>query len=60
MNESIFLPIMIAYRKYLDETKYMSFLIEDDESLEIYNEIWGKLSNNTKKNFVLNLHTMGK
>ena len=50
---------MIAYRKYLDETKYMSFLMEDDESLEIYNEIWGKLSNNTKKNFVLNLHTMG-
>ena len=28
-----------AYRKDFDETKYMSFLIKDDELLERYNEI---------------------
>ena len=31
---------MIAYRRDFDETKYMSFLIKDDELLEKYNEIW--------------------
>ena len=30
---------MSAYRKDFDETKYMSFLIKDDELLEKYNEI---------------------
>ena len=30
----IFLPKMSAYRKEFDETKYMSFLIKDDELLE--------------------------
>ena len=33
-------PRMIAYRRDFDETKYMSFLIKDDELLEKYNEIW--------------------
>ena len=38
----IFLPKMSAYRKDFDETKYMSFLIKDDELLEKYNETWKK------------------
>ena len=35
----IFLPIMSAYRKDFDETKYVSFLIIDDKLLEKYNEL---------------------
>ena len=31
---------MSAYRRDLDESKYMSFLIKDDELLEKYNENW--------------------
>ena len=31
---------MSAYRRDLDETKYMFFLMKDDELLEKYNEIW--------------------
>ena len=31
------------------ETKYMSFLINDVELLEKYNEIWEKISNSIKK-----------
>ena len=42
---------MSAYRKDFDETKYMSFLIKDDELLEKYNEIWKKIKNNLKKEF---------
>ena len=38
----IFLPKMTAYRKDFDETKYMSFLIKNDELLEKYNKIWKK------------------
>ena len=33
---------MSAYRRDFNETKYISFLIKDDELLEKYNEIWGK------------------
>ena len=40
---------MIAYRRAVDETKYMSFLIKDDELLEKYHEIWEKVSNSIKK-----------
>ena len=42
---------MSAYRRDFDETKYMSFLIKDDEFLERYNEIWEKVRNITKKEF---------
>ena len=34
---------MSAYIKDFDETKYLSFLIKDDELLEKYNEIWEKV-----------------
>ena len=33
---------MRAYRRDFDETKYITFLIKDDELLEKYNEIWEK------------------
>ena len=33
-----------AYRRDFDETKYMSFLINDDALLKKYDEIWGKIS----------------
>ena len=42
---------MSAYSKDFDETKYMSFLIKDDELLEKYNEIWEKVKNIIKKEF---------
>ena len=42
---------MSAYRTNFDETKYMSFLIKDDELLETYNEIWEKDQNSIKKEF---------
>ena len=46
-----FLPKMSVYRKDFDETKYMSFLIKDDELLEAYHEIWEKVKNIIKKEF---------
>ena len=42
---------MSAYRRDLDETKYMSFLVKDNQLLEKYNEIWEKVSNSIKKEF---------
>ena len=42
---------MRAYRRDFDETKYISFLIKDDELLEKYNEIWEKVRNSIKKEF---------
>ena len=42
---------MSAYRRDFDETKYMSFLIEDDELLKKYNEIWKKVENSLKQEF---------
>ena len=35
---------MSACRRDFHETKYISFLIKDDELLEKYNEIWQKFS----------------
>ena len=40
---------MSAYRKSFDETKYISFLIKDNELLETYNEILEKAKNSVKK-----------
>ena len=38
------LPKMSAYRRDFDETKYMSFLIKDDQLLERCNKIWNKVT----------------
>ena len=45
------LPKMSASRRNFDDTKCMTFLIKDDESLEKHNKIWNKVSNTTKKEF---------
>ena len=37
--------------KKLDETKYMSFLISDDELLEKYNKLWDKVRKSIRKEF---------
>ena len=42
---------MTAYRKDFDETKYMSFLIKDDELLERYNDIWEEVKDSLKIEF---------
>ena len=39
------------FRKDFDETKYLSFLIKDDELLDKYNEIWEKVKSNLTKEF---------
>ena len=54
----IFLPKMTAYRKDFDETKYISFLIKNDEFLEKYNDIWEKVQNILKKKLIVNQYTM--
>ena len=41
---------MSAYRKDFDETKYI-FFMKDDELLEKYNWIWGKVKNSLKNEF---------
>ena len=42
---------MSAYRRDLEETKYMSFLVKDNQLIEKYNEIWEKVSTSIKKEF---------
>ena len=51
----VFLPKITAYRKDFDETKYISFLIKDNELLEKWNEIWDKVSYATGKELDSNL-----
>ena len=50
-------PKMNVYRRAFEETKYMSFLIKDNELLEKYNEIWYKIGKVIKKNFYSSLCT---
>ena len=48
---NIILPKASAYAKSYDEqTKWMYFLVEDDDLLEKYNTIWDKDSADIKKN----------
>ena len=49
---------MSAYIRDLDETKYMSFFLKDNDSLEKYNEIWDKVSNIIKKDLIVSLYAM--
>ena len=37
-------------KSYDGQSKWMNFLIEDDDLLEEYNTIWGKVSLSTIKN----------
>ena len=49
---NIMLPTTSAYVKsYYGKTKWMYFLIEDDDLLEKYNTIWDKVSADMKKEF---------
>ena len=46
------LPKISAYvNGFGGQTKWMYFLIEDDEQLEKYNVIWNNVSADTKKDF---------
>ena len=48
----IMLPKSSAYvKRYDGQSKWMHFLIEDDDLLGKYNTIWDKVSNDTKKEF---------
>ena len=52
----VFLPKISACKGDFDETKYMSFLIKNNEVLEKYNEIWPAIL--LKKDLTLNKFTM--
>ena len=43
---------------YDGETKWMYFLIEDDDLLKKYNTIWDKVSPDIEKQFDANLSTI--
>ena len=50
------LPKTSAYVKSYDgQTKWMYFLIEDDDLLEKYNFIWDKVSTDIKENLIASL-----
>ena len=50
------LPKASAYVKSYDgQTKWMYFLIENDDLVEKYNTIWDKLSADIKKNLIASL-----
>ena len=52
------LPKTSAYVKSYDgETKWIYFLIDDDDLLEKYNTIWNKVSADKKKNLIASLST---
>ena len=44
MSWCILPPKLSGYKRHFDETKYMSFLIKNNELLEKYNEVWDKVS----------------
>ena len=53
------LPKTSTYVKIYDgQTKWMYFLIEDDELLEKQNTIWDKVSHDIKKNLMTSLCTI--
>ena len=44
-------PKKIGYVKYLEDSKYMSFVVKNEHLLVKYNSIWVKESKLMKKNF---------
>ena len=49
---------MSPYRRGFDETKYMSFLIKDDELLKKLKKIGKRLTILSIKNLIVNQYTM--
>ena len=49
---------MIGYTKIFNETKYMSFLLKDDELLGKYNKISDEVRNSIKKDLAVNQYAM--
>ena len=49
---------MSACRRDFDKTKYMPFLIKDNELLEKDNEIWETVKNSLKKRILVNQYPM--
>ena len=49
---------ILNIKSYDDQTKWMSFLIEDDDLLEKYNTIWDKISADVKRNLIASLSTI--
>ena len=45
---------------YDGKTKWMYFLIKDDDFLEKHNTIWDKVSTDIKKNLIASLNTIKK
>ena len=54
----IMLLKMIGYTKIFNETKYMSFLLKDDELLGKYNKISDEVRNSIKKDLAVNQYAM--
>ena len=52
------LPKMSACRRDFDKTKYMPFLIKDNELLEKDIEIWETVKNSLKKRILVNQYPM--
>ena len=49
---------MIGYTKIFNETKYMSFLLKDDELIGKYNKISDEVRNSIKKDLTVNQYAM--
>ena len=57
MSLCILPPKLSGYKRHFDETKYMSFLIKNNELLEKYNEVWDK-SVRLLTLFAMGVHTV--
>ena len=49
---------ILSIKSYDDQTKWMSFLIEDDDLLQRYNTFWDKVSADVKSNLIASLSTI--
>ena len=53
------IPKTSAYLKSYDgQTKWMYFLIENDDLLKKYNKMWDKVCADNKKDLIANLYTI--
>ena len=48
----------VYVKNYNGQTKWMYFLIEDDDLLKKYNTIWDKVSADIKQNLIASLSTI--